>query len=470
MAKKLLHKLHQTDGQILVWFALSLGIFILFCALAVDMGMIYLTKARLANSVDAAVLTAAKNYGLGQTTAQNLGVDMFQANYGSSAPTLTWTWCNGTPACNGVISATLHASTNYHTAFMQYLPNLTFWTIGDTAAAQRSTLVMMLVLDRSGSMSSDGGGTALQSAVPQFVADFTNGSDYVGMVSFASHSSIDVPITQQFQTAIDNKVSAFSFTGATFGTGAGPGTVLSTTNGPPITMADTQLNSVTLPNGTPEVKVMVYFTDGLMNSVQDQLTCNGNLITINFGGADPTSPDEASPYPPATVYSLNPTAEIATTYYSYCASGCTRNDTLPMYNNQSQLCKYNVNQEGVFYSQHMGTTEPMTRYWVTDDADYRAKYTAKHMQQESIPTYIYTIGLGNAVSGDVCTKALLATIANDPAAPSYVGAHCPAGTYDNTLPEGQLFIIAGCPGTQCTQELNAAFQTIASQVSLRLTQ
>src|SRR5271165_2089959 len=93
MRKKLLHKLHKlhkTDGQILVWFALSLGMFLLFAALAVDMGMIYLTKAKLSNSVDAAVLTAAKNYGaVTQQTAQTLGADVFQANFGSSSPALT---------------------------------------------------------------------------------------------------------------------------------------------------------------------------------------------------------------------------------------------------------------------------------------------------------------------------------------------------------------------------------------------
>src|SRR5271165_176578 len=134
MRKKLLHKLHKlhkTDGQILVWFALSLGMFLLFAALAVDMGMIYLTKAKLSNSVDAAVLAAAKNYGQGVTTAQNIGTDMFTANFGSSSPTQTWTWCTGTPACNGTISATLNATTKYNTAFMQYLPQWTYWTIGD---------------------------------------------------------------------------------------------------------------------------------------------------------------------------------------------------------------------------------------------------------------------------------------------------------------------------------------------------
>ena len=46
---------------------------ILFAAFAIDMGIIYQTKARLSNAVDAAVLTGAKNYSQGIPTAQALG-------------------------------------------------------------------------------------------------------------------------------------------------------------------------------------------------------------------------------------------------------------------------------------------------------------------------------------------------------------------------------------------------------------
>jgi Flp pilus assembly protein TadG len=469
MFTKLLQKLHRTDGQILVWFALSLGIFLLFAALAVDMGMIYFTKAKLCNAVDGAVLTAAKNYSsLGETTSQTIGADVFQANFGSSAPTLTWTWCTGTPACNGVISAQLHASTSYHTAFMQYLPQWTYWTIGDTATAQRSTLVMDIVLDRSGSMGNDGGMTALKSAVPQFVGSFSNGTDYIGMISFASHSSIDVAITQQFLTPIDNAVSALSANGGTFGTAAGSGTVYSSTNGPPMSMADSQLGSVTLPSGAPEVKVMVYFTDGLMNTLQDQFMCPTTTL-MNYGGADPNGPDEGggSLAPPTYVVSLDPGSEN----WQYCmdvSGGCNSSTYLPQYLN-GQMCTYN-GQQGMFPSQQFGTLQQITRANVTAEADWRAKYTASQMRKESIPTYIYTIGLGTAVSNDVCTKALLATIANDPIAPTYKGNNCPQGQYDSTQTQGQFYIVPNCPGTQCTEELNLAFQSIYTKVALRLTQ
>ena len=470
MLRKLAHKLHQTDGQVLVWFGVSIGMFLLFAALAVDMGMIYLTKAKLGNSCDSAVLTAAKNYGSGVTTAQNLGTDMFQANFGSSSPTLTWTWCTGTPACNGVISASVHATTQYHTAFMQYLPQWTYWTIGDTATAQRSTLVMMLVLDRSGSMcggsnpcngtTGDDGGEALQSAVPNFVDDFTNGSDYVGLVSFASHSSIDVPITQQFQSPITQDVQSMQFIGGTFGTGAGSGTVYSQTNGPPISMADSQLGSVTLPSGTPEVKVLVYFTDGLMNTLQDQFQCPSNVV-FNYGGYD--SGDQ--------VASLDPTSENnGATWGCYSSdgdNGCQENGI--QYDSNGDYCKYNGNFVTTFPSQQHGNQQALNRTNVTAEAQWRAIYTTNQMRQETIPTYVYTIGLGNAVSGNPCVEAFLSSVANDPNGSQYSCGTAPA-QYNSSLPAGAFFVVPSCPGPQCTQELNQVFQTIASKVALRLTQ
>ena len=104
---------------------------------------------------------------------------------------------------------------------MAYLPQWAVWTIGDVGQATRSNLVMTLVLDRSGSMNSNGGKAALQNAVPNFVADFVNGTDDLSMVSFADNARVDVAMTTNFATAIDSAVAGLTFDGATFGTGAG---------------------------------------------------------------------------------------------------------------------------------------------------------------------------------------------------------------------------------------------------------
>lgn len=82
-------------GQILVFFALALPLLILFTAAAVDMGLIYVTKAKLSKAVDAACLTGIKNFSQGETIANSLATDIFNANFGASPPTPAFTWTAG---------------------------------------------------------------------------------------------------------------------------------------------------------------------------------------------------------------------------------------------------------------------------------------------------------------------------------------------------------------------------------------
>jgi Flp pilus assembly protein TadG len=479
------------SGQIFLWLALGVPLLILFSALALDMGMIYRTKARLGNAVDSAVLTGAKNYSLGTTTAQGLANDMFYANLGtacgSGGVTCSWVWCPANASCptGSAITATLTASTPQKTTFMAYLPQWATWTLGDTGQATRSTLIMSLVLDRSGSMSTDSGGTALQAAVPQFLQDFTPGTDYIGLVSFASHADVDVNIGTSWGPyntgTIATAVAAYNFTGGTFGGGAGSGTLYSAANGPPLNLADNQNNSVILGSGVPKVKVVVYFTDGLMNTLQDQFTCNGTPNTlVNYGGTDPDNPGEGSPWAPEGVYGLNPLAEIASSGPFYCYdpttdpdyANCNSPNTTQMVTYQNTTCTYN-GTKAVFPSEESGGTQTLTRWHVTNEVKYRTKITANNMRAETVPTYIFTIGLSSAVTNDPCTQAFLATLANDPGAANYTGgANCDSGPgiYNSSLPAGLFVIVPGCPGATCTAELESAFQLIASKVLLRISQ
>src|ERR1700685_2357451 len=109
--------------------------------------------------------------------------------------------------------------------------------IANVAVAQtvgRHKVIMSLVLDRSGSMTSDGGEAALQSAVPNFVVQFNNIYDEVGLVSFADNGEIDVPIGYNFIAPITSAVENMPFGGGTFGTGAGNQPILSPTVGAPM--------------------------------------------------------------------------------------------------------------------------------------------------------------------------------------------------------------------------------------------
>jgi len=432
----------KEKGQIILVFALALPLLLLFAAMAIDMGIIYSTKARLSNAVDAAVLTGVKNYSQGTSTAQALATDIFNANFGANPPTPTFTWCPSANCPNTAISLTATATATVNTLFMGYLPGFAQWQLSDTATATRSNLVMSIILDRSGSMSSDGGGAALQTAVPIFINNFAQGSDHVALISFASNATLDVPETTQFVTPITNEVSALNFVGGTFGTGAGTNTSTCnatscpSTNAPPLSMADYQNNSITFPAGQPEIKVVVYFTDGLMNTIQDTFNCSNTPpgpTLLNYGGYD-----------------------VATSPAAFLPTNGTQ---LPNISNNGPLyydTSYDIcNGVTTFPSQQYGP-EAFTQTNVTAEAMYRGLVTANAMRAESpVPTYIYVIGLSNSVN-----TAFLQNLANDP----------DGSAYNPNLPTGLFLAVPNCPSATCTADLTTAFQTIAAKILLRLSQ
>src|ERR1017187_606463 len=432
----------EDSGQILIVLAIVLPVLILFMGLTIDGGMAYITKAKLSKAVDAACLTGMKNLWQGHATATTLATPIFNANYGTNPPTPTVTFPTDSYG-NQQVSVTATASVP--TFFAQRL--ISFWSVSDTATATRGKLVMSLVLDRSGSMASTGatqGGPSLKVAAPNFVNSWNNAVDKLAMVSFASNGTVDFPIATNFQSPIDTAIGNLNFTGGTFGTG---GTYVAG-DGPPLTLADHQITSVPIAAGDNIIRIAIYFTDGLMNTIQDTFTCYTNATTkitplINYGGYDSGS----------TVDFFDPTS--ATTDWGSYSTGV-------LYGT-GKICQnpYGTNVTK-FLSQRTGLQTSINRTNVTAEAQYRALTTANAMRAETPGTYIYVIGLGNQISGSVSTEAFLATLANDSTGPSkYTGA-----IYNSSLPDGLFEPVPDCPSSACTTELNTAFQTIASKILL----
>ena len=445
-------------GQVMVIFALVLPILILFAGLAIDAGILYVTKAKLSTSVDAACLTGMKNLESGETIAGQLATDMFQANFGPNPPVPTVTFPTD---AYGDQQVKVTATANVNTLFMRYLSQWASVPVSALAVSTRGKLVMSIVLDRSGSMSSDDGQSALVNAVPAFVNDFDNIRDEVAMISFSSNATVDYAMNYNFITPITNAVNNMTFGGGTFGTGAGTQPILSTTVGAPLSLAKLQDDSVTINPGENVVRVVVYFTDGLMNAVQDTFYCQGkggninNTTLVNYGGYDASSgtivgfldPNSYNPNQP------NGWGYCNSPYNDNCASGL-------VYNSSGAICM-DINGKVVqtFVSQQYGA-QYLTRANVTAEAQYRAIQTAIALRTDApVPVYIYSIGLGAGVSP--ATQAFLAQLANDPAYPA---------TYIKGQPAGEFFYIPNCPSSVCTSELNTAFQTIAAKILLRLTQ
>jgi Flp pilus assembly protein TadG len=175
-----------------------------------------------------------------------------------------------------------------------------------------------------------------------------------------------------------------------------------------------QIDSVPVSVGEDVVKVAVFFTDGWANMIQDNLNCppTTNLV---FGGC---APPEAAVGWCSGISFVNPTTGSST------SCGATQ-----------------------FPSQSAGGNVALTESNIATDAMYRTVQVAQAMQAEGI--VIYSIGLGDKIS-----QTFLQQVANDPASP----------TFNANLPIGEAVF------APTASQLDAVFQTIAAQISLRLSQ
>ncbi len=425
-------------GQVVVLLAVSLTIMLLFLALAIDVGFAYVTKAKLSKAVDAACLTAMKNLAQGQTTAKNLAINSFNGNYRQSALDSNPPLVNVSFATDayGQTLVNVSATATIRTFFMRIMPDRQTFSVSDSAQATRGKLVMSLVLDRSGSMKDNGGSTALPPAVTTFINYFDNNNDEVAMISFASNATVDVPIGYNFITPITNAVNAMKskFSGGTFGPGG-------------LTDAKAQNDSVAVQPGQNVVKVVVYFTDGYVNTIQDTFTCTSTWgkTLYNYGGFDADNCGYGS-RPCVDFFDPSTGTDLANKDYS---SGVDKNG------NPGHQPTPDCTGVTKFTSQQSGTLTTFSRTAVTSDAKYRALQTATAMRTENPGMLVYSIGLGSSVD-----QAFLRQIANDPA----------SSTYNPNQPAGEAVFASNCPSSQCNAELQQVFQIIAAKILLRLTQ
>ena len=273
-------------GQVLILCAICLVVLLLFVGLAIDFGMAYVTKARLGKAVDAAALTGARysaqaageTLADAQTESTALAQSSFAMNYVTSGldaavPVVNITY-SFDPNNNTLVNVTATAKIN--TSFIGLLPAFKTLNVSATAQGKAARVEMTLVLDRSGSMGSDGGSTYLPGAVSNFTDRFDDGKDSASLVTFSTTATTDVSMrTGNFQSLIKNTANSLSFSGHTFSDAA-------------LQQAFTQENVAVTGNVQ---KSVVFFTDGGANTIQNNLTCgSGSTLATgiwNFGGQDP---------------------------------------------------------------------------------------------------------------------------------------------------------------------------------------
>ena len=105
-----------------------------------------------------------------------------------------------------------------------------------------------------------------------------------------------------------------------------------------------------------------------------------------------------------------------------------------------------------FYSQQSKTYKSVGMSNISNESFYRAENAANTALNQNVT--IYSIGLGNAITGQSVAQSFLYQVANDPNSP----------TFNLNLPQGQALF------APTSAQLDQVFQTIASKILLRLTQ
>ena len=217
------HTKHE-KGISLIIATVSLVAIVPILGLFVDLGILYASKARLQAAVDGAALAAARSLNIGQTVtaqesnAKQNAVNWFYANF----PNGNWSTYGTVLSSSNVsvvadtnnaqqMDVTVTATTNVPTYFMRFF-NVAANTLNVSGEAVRRNLVAMLVMDRSGSMCTvgandnqpcgEGDGTPCASmitAAKNFMGQFAEGRDQIGLVSFSDGQHIDQALTTDFQ-------------------------------------------------------------------------------------------------------------------------------------------------------------------------------------------------------------------------------------------------------------------------------
>ncbi len=205
---------NRQSGISLMISVVSLIFLIPMIGLAVDVGILYVVKARLQGAVDGASLAAARSLNLGQTTAaqatsakQN-AVNWFYANFPAGSwftnTTLMDTTDTHAHVYDDAVNPNLRhvdvtASSKVPTLFMRWfgVANTNIVAVG---FASRRDVNAMLVLDRSGSMGASC--NSLITASKTFTGQFSAGRDKIGAVSFADNVYLHHVPSTDFQTTL----------------------------------------------------------------------------------------------------------------------------------------------------------------------------------------------------------------------------------------------------------------------------
>ncbi len=236
----------------LVLLAVSLFMILGATGLALDLGRGYLEKMRVGRAVDAAALAGARALRLGQPAALTQANAVARANGVAAGPGTGTSVTFGSNA-RGENTVTVSAARTVPTTFIRILGQ-TRMDVRASATAAVPPVDLVLVVDQSGSLDREGAWDDLQAAATEFVGQFNDGIDQMGLVSFQIRGTERFELGHDFTTPISQAISAMNSAGDT-NTGEG------------LRLAHEQMLLPAVRQSA--AKVIVFFTDGRPTAVRD---------------------------------------------------------------------------------------------------------------------------------------------------------------------------------------------------------
>lgn len=348
---------YNEKGAVLAFVAVSMIGLVGIAGLSLDSARLYVTRAQLSRAVDSAALGAAAALRLGEDTAEQRLYSMVAANgveVGADGTSVDYEFGTNEEGENTV---TVSASRMVPTTFMRVFGTEQV-LVGSVAEATVPPLDITLVLDTSGSLGSAGAWDDLQNAAVDFLENFDDNIDQMGLVSFQIRGTDRHPLGAPFSAAIEAQILGMSSAGDT-NTGEG------------LRLAREQLTGPQVRERS--VRVVVFFTDGRPTAFRGIVGGEDRMMAV----------------------------------YTTTASGRMRG----FFNDPDNLPTDSVaNPSGCKNATSCGPwTEPTIRVEARDLGIQRAD----EIRNEGI--YLFAIGLGNPASGDpilVPDNAYLRLLAN----------------------------------------------------------
>ena len=273
-------------GSVIILFTLMLPVIMMAVGLAIDRTMVFIVEAKLGAAVDGAALGAGRLLGTNADTEEIAG-EFLTANF----TTGYWGSMNLVPHIHATDNLALHtitvtASVDVPLLFMRVLGSPVFTVYASAQATRRDSRIVM-VLDRSGSMS--GQIANLRTGAATLTTMFTPGTDQLGLVVYGTSALVAYPSARPY-----------SRTGAAGAYGPDTGFLTTQTSGPMLTMI-TAMASINSNTGMAEGLALAYIelqkahareiavngADGRLNAIV--LFTDGIANTISVYANDPAN-------------------------------------------------------------------------------------------------------------------------------------------------------------------------------------